>query len=417
MNKKNNVSLGLSYSLFAIYIFFSITAQRSIVGNMTLVIFVISSIVFALTKKEFKVSLYFILEIIFICYSIWQLTSGIVVNREAHIEQIYTLIIGVCFNLALYHYLLLTKDFKRMISVYVLVSALSFLFLSLLYFPTILRGRLNPAEMIGIFGAQGATALAYIAGFSLFFACWLYLGEAESKKAWLYIMYFTVIILLTATRKTLLLVAATIFFIPIFKSNYNMRKLIKQLIVFSFMAVVIYVLIMNVDFLYNVVGSRIDSAIVSLFHDEVIDGSINTRNNMVDHALMLFDQRPTYGWGLDSFRTTLSSRALNTHNNYLELLVSGGYVGSVIFFSKYLYLGWRLFSIPNIKENKGMIYSLRLLLFVILVMEYWQVTFIYRTHTIAFMFILGYVDRINTEKKQMKNTVKMTEELEEGYLV
>lgn len=394
---KKDYTIGLSYTIFAFYVFFSITAQRSVIGNITLMLFIGSIFIFCAKKLRFHFSTYFMLEILFILYSFFQLRNNIPINSEAHIAHIMTLLIGTLFNIALYNFIRLSGDYKRIISVYVKSSFLGFIFLIVLFFQSILNGRFTAANFIFIFGGQGATSLAYIAGFALFYSAWLYLEDPTKKKAYGYILFFTIIIMLTGTRKTLVMIAATIFFIPLFKSEIRLNKVIKHIILFGSLAFITYLLVINVSILYEIIGHRIENVMANLLNGEIADGSIETRNRLIDEAYHYFYQRSRYGWGLDNFRTVLSRNQLYAHNNYLEVLVSSGYVGGIIFFSKYCFLFIKFLLVYKHNIYRKNINSFLILFIIIIILEYWQVTLIFRTHTIPFIFMLGYINNISKE--------------------
>ena len=54
-----------------------------------------------------------------------------------------------------------------------------------------------------------------------------------------------------------------------------------------------------------------------------------------------FWQKPILGHGIDSFRTLygmLGGMETYSHNNFIEMLVSGGVVGFIIYYSIYVYI-------------------------------------------------------------------------------
>lgn len=351
------------------------------------------------SKVEF--SPYFFLEILFIVYSLWQVNTGIVLSASAHWSHITTLILGLFFNISLYNFIILYDDFEGIVELYVKSCFWAFLLLTILFFNTIINGRFNANGQVLIFGSQNSTGLGYISGMAFFFSCWLYLSEPNKKiRNYIYPLFFLIINLLTGTRKTFLLIGISLIFIPLLKSKKNVLKIIKLLFVFTVAFILIYITVMNVEFLYEVIGERIENVIISVLGGDFVDGSIYTRNRLTDEAINYFHLSPINGWGLNNFSSMLSTDGLYAHNNYLEILVSSGVVGFIIFFSKYVYLLVKLLTSFLKKGNKSNNAILLIFIIVLMILEYWQVTFIFRTMTIPYVLILAFL-RTNRESEKI----------------
>lgn len=387
-----NYKISIIYLVFAIYLFFSITAQRSLVGNATLLLFVFCVAVYCISKQKVFIPSYSILELIFILYSVWQMYSFSLINLSAHRAHLITLTIGMIFNFCLYNFVKISSDYNKIISIYVSLIAFSMFFTSLVYFDTILDGRLTARETVFVFGGQHSTSLAHIAGIALFFAAWRYLLQEEKRfTAYFLITFFTLIILLTGTRKTILLIVASLFFIPLIKSGVSFTSLAKKLIMFFVGVTVLYIVIMNVPQLYNIFGSRLENVITSIIDGDAVDGSMFVRDRIAFEASYYSQIEPLYGWGLDSFGTTLGTDGLYAHNNYLEILVSSGYVGFIIYFSRYFLIMTKLILQVVKSEEKSTALSFIVLVLVLMILEYWQVTFIFRPMMIPYIFILSFL--------------------------
>lgn len=83
--------------------------------------------------------------------------------------------------------------------------------------------------------------------------------------------------------------------------------------------------------IFEVVNERLDS-----FLSGELNMSDRNRMHMIQYGLELFKHRPVLGYGLDNFRVLYIER-FQSHNNYVELLVSGGIVGLVLYYLMYLY--------------------------------------------------------------------------------
>lgn len=407
---RKSIRIPVSNLIFGLYVYFSVVAQRSILAYITLAGFISYTMFNAFIKRKIKLMkmpLYFILEIIFILYCIWQNKSGISVNVSASQSQVKTLLIGLAFGISLFYFIRLKGDIKPVLKTYVFSCCLGILTLSLFYYRTILQGRFSAANTINVFGIaigqQSATSLAYIIGQALFFSVLLYWNEKKDKrKCYFYIIYFTSMMILTGTRKVLLIAVGAFIFVTYFKSNKkNAFKLYKNIILLVVLGIIAYFIVMKVDFIYQIIGSRIEGMISYLLKGEINETSLSSRVKFINRANNAIVQKPYYGWGLDSFRTVLNDEGLYTHNNFLEILVSCGYVGFIIYYLKYGYIIFKLLyrKFKGSKKNKLYINSFLILFIILWVLEYWQITFIYRTFMISNLFILGYLELRNQKYK------------------
>ena len=57
----------------------------------------------------------------------------------------------------------------------------------------------------------------------------------------------------------------------------------------------------------------------------------------MERAKDLFNRRPWTGWGLNGFMI-LTNLTLHCHNNFYELLVGVGLVGTALYYLKYVFL-------------------------------------------------------------------------------
>lgn len=118
----------------------------------------------------------------------------------------------------------------------------------------------------------------------------------------------------------------------------NKTKLLINLIWVSVLTILVFESIMHIPMLYDLVGYRI----ASLF--DVMEGGSGsdttvTRALMIEHGFELFLANPVWGYGLNYFSNSyglLTGHEVYAHNNYIELLVSGGLVLLILYYSKYV---------------------------------------------------------------------------------
>lgn len=161
------------------------------------------------------------------------------------------------------------------------------------------------------------------------FSAWLYLTQSEKAIRRKIIMYGMLIFvvatsLLTGARKILAFYVIAFFF-----ANSGMKFRNKVLIVIGFG--LLYAALIYVEPLYYLVGHKLNILGNESSHGMYAE-SDNTRKNLVIGALNLFTQNPLgYGYGGVTYHLGMYS-----HNNYTEVLASGGLLGFVCYYALYV---------------------------------------------------------------------------------
>ena len=108
---------------------------------------------------------------------------------------------------------------------------------------------------------------------------------------------------------------------------------------------------------------------------------------MIQTAINLIKQRPLLGHGLNTFRSFPGSFGTWSHNNYLELWVSGGLLPVVIYYINYIYSLVKLKSKTSTPMG-GLFFSLMLYFFI---HDAVSVTYVSRYAGIVLGFIAAYL--------------------------
>lgn len=172
-------------------------------------------------------------------------------------------------------------------------------------------------------------------GISLIFAlCFL----LKSKNYWYSLIIVTnlVVILLTGSRKALILVAIALILVLFFQENSTWRRKLRSLLISTGIIVAIYVAIINVPIFYEIIGIRMVSMFNFISGIGIADASINIRSDMIQLGWSWFVKRPFWGYGIDNFRILYGSVGVETHsyshNNIIELLVGIGLIGTITYY-------------------------------------------------------------------------------------
>ncbi len=175
-------------------------------------------------------------------------------------------------------------------------------------------------------------------------------------------------ILLTGSRTSLLCwgCGISVFFIL----NYKIR--LRYIILFLAGLFTLYYLIFKVELFYNVLGIRIESMfeILSGQQSSINEGSTTTRLTYLNEGWLLFLQKPLLGFGYDYFSTIFNTFS---HCNYIELLVSGGLVLLIAYYSIYVYIFSSAIKIKD-RRYRALIISMAICLLVsdILLVKFYQ---------------------------------------------
>ena len=101
-------------------------------------------------------------------------------------------------------------------------------------------------------------------------------------------------------------------------------------------AVLILLLCLKIDFLYQFVGRRLESFLRFVMLGDGGDASTTGRARLIDFGLNLFKVSPVYGHGIGTFKSLFSlthgSWLTSADNNYVELLADVGIVGFLSYY-------------------------------------------------------------------------------------
>lgn len=159
------------------------------------------------------------------------------------------------------------------------------------------------------------------------------------------ILYSVVVLLCGSRMGLLLLVGIPLAWLAI---SSNHRNFFFRLMGGIIAAIIVYYIVMYVPAVYQVLGRRIETLIRNIMGQNVTDGSIIDRQNLISHGLDWFKERPFFGFGMYTFKERLLWQygySRYAHNSYIEVLVGTGIVGIIVYYWHYIYLivkSWRI---------------------------------------------------------------------------
>ncbi len=182
---------------------------------------------------------------------------------------------------------------------------------------------INPTQTAGVFGI-----LSVITFYFVFI-------EKKHRLIYVYIMQ-VIVAIFSGSKKGLVLIAlpALLYFFRIGLKSW------RNFIIFALTLVVTGIAIFKIPLLYNIVGYRILDVLSELGivknavlpESAIIDNSTTKRLNMIHDAWEMIIQKPVSGWGWNAF-AVVAGYGIYSHNNYLEILVSMGIIGFIIYYA------------------------------------------------------------------------------------
>lgn len=393
----------VTFFIWIVCIFFD---ERSAVGRLSLAIFMGIVVLFiffkaADIKKEFNypsaVNLFFLSYFAFYAYNYWRIyINGIILSFNVAAPMLKTIGINGIFLYLVYKYCVMKNNMEQVLRIYVYAELISIATVIVQSGNSIFSGRLGGAVEVN----ANSIALAAI-------TCLIIILYSNSKKRsilnLLLIAAYVGIIMLTGSRKGLLGMAMGIFMH--FGMDKGYKRIINILLVILSLFVV-YLLVMNVDFLYDIAGHRLE-ALFSYFKGERFnEASLASRGNYTHLGWKYIGKRIWTGYGLDCFRMLKGAYGTYSHNNYLELMFGCGLIGTLLYYLGYLYILFghlKLYFKHKIMDAKPYI----ILMVIQIFLEYAIVTYFERTGILVVVLSLAAM-------QLLKSKIDVDKEIEEN---
>src|SRR5690554_2224781 len=391
MKKRSQIEAVADFG-FIIFVVTEAVFAHSRVGQLGLIFFFCTSFLLCLSKMKIKSNIFFFFSGIFILYNWLNIQVGISTVPDASMDLIWTLLINIISLVLLYNYVVLRNDPKRVIRNFTFAVLCITGWVMALSMPSLLRGRLDSAAGIN------ANVLAFVSSNALLMT--LYLRITDKKTSYnLILIWFLMSTLLTGSRKGILIIALGVVILMLLMFP---QKRTRNLLLVCLGSILLWVSIMRVPILYQIVGIRVEALMDLVQGGNIEEASLRSRYNFISQGWEYFLRNPWRGHGLDAFRYIRGYRHVYSHNNFIELLVSGGIIGFAIYYVNYLIILLRTFN----EGKKGN--SLAKLMFaiavVMLVMDYAVVSYYGRLYQALLVLTIGFTRISKVQRKRNLDT-------------
>lgn len=287
-------------------------------------------------KSKFKLSTYLFYEFIFASFifaSYFWLEYKNIFSLKDSYDIIFGFVSIILFIMWIEGNCHTKEDIKSLLKIYIISRFFLLIIVSII---TIVTGQFDLAfgEAADLNRNAFGLGLSWALVFMIFFSKNKNVNTIYCNPFLMIVLLFGII--LTGSRKSLLLVLVCY---GLHKIIYEgPKKIIKNIFLFFTMLGITVILLINVNFLYNIIGFRIEALINDLLGvDSIEEGSILERAFYIQTAVTLFKDNIILGNGHNSFFYYLTSigywHPAYSHCNYVELLTNQGIVGFLIYYA------------------------------------------------------------------------------------
>ena len=273
---------------------------------------------------------------LFLLYFLVHTCVGLTVDVKSSTDYLVTL----CINMAAAMCILCIVDSRRKIEIVMKVlictAVALWVYIIIADRQNLLSHQLGAKIQKPIFGGVYAhNNLPMFAGYAVLFLTYFRLKRRPLPFTWALYAFFLICVLLASARKALLFTLFGLLVYPLLFSKKTERfsnRTIKLAGLVIGVCVAFYLVMTNAT-LYELIGYRFDGLISGLLEGSFTESSARSRSVMIATALDSIHDHFLLGIGLNTFRTLEGSYGTWSHNNFLEIMVSGGILPLLIYYA------------------------------------------------------------------------------------
>ncbi len=384
-NKKSGLAAVLPIAadvLFVLWLFAEYALTHTLLSQICMALFALVTLAWMIVEKR-------------VFFTSWMLFYGLLLvwcvivalgwslDRASSLGMARTLLINLIFLSFVYQYLLLQKNIERAFTLYMIAAALISVYFIVRCWPIdVIYGRLG---VMNVAGESIVVINPNWIGMLAAFAC------AMAMQRWIYgnynwiflIALFGAVVLLTKSAKAIGTVGVLILALALFRFPKKWGWKLLAIVVLG----VLYFqfVLVNIQFLDHIFFQRIRYIFEALAGGNVTS-SVTERSSLFSIGANAFLERPFAGWGAGCFRFLPGAPETYSHNNYIELLVSGGIPMLALYYIPQIGAVARAFRVK--RPSRVLMLALSMALTQI-VMDFGMVAYDDRTALLALILLLA----------------------------
>lgn len=393
------IKKNICFILLSLYVISIIIVDYSIFYKTFIILCLGCSVLFY-GKKILKNNHVFFMYSILTFYFLVHTMLGISVNTQLSKQYLFTMILNLICCLSPVVIFSEYNNLEKMMRIIIWTSLSLCIYICLKDFNNLFSGHLGEnitkPFMPGVIYSHNDVSM--YAALSAMFISYFKLIKKTNKLDNILLAVFFIFVILTGARKSLIfIVFGTVIFPYLYSyKDQNYVKKLGKIILCMALLLLFIIAIMKNDMLYKLIGYRFEGYFNGVKTGKYTESSARTRNVMKTTAINLIKNKPLLGYGLNTFRSFEGSYGTWSHNNYLELMVSGGICPLIIYYTLLVYLYYKL----CILERKPLTGMFKTLLLFMLIHDYLSVSYIGRFSLLVFCLVDGYILREKFNQKE-----------------
>ena len=399
--KINKIKFNLLNFLLFLYILTLSFLNYTIGYLLPMFLLCVVTLIFIIKKNRIVINSFIIYQLVFIVFCYTYVMFNITVSKKDTISSIMTMIQNIIVNIIILNCIYssnvskheiikrIEKIFKWFIIIAIFVSVFA------LFYShgrgeggRLCHGILKPFSKTETYTSTEIALVAFYGFSSIIY----FFNKEKNIKYLLIIPLLILIIILSGSRKAsiMLILLILLFYIDFNTEKKDITKKLCRTITTIILISIFTIAIVQIPFLYNNVGYRF----TGLF--EGTESSGNSRMVMLETAIDLIKKKPLLGYGLNTFKTFDGSFGTWAHNNYLELWVSGGIIGVILY---YYYIFYLLIKLWKHRDNEKIYKLLSYYLIILIICDFIGVT--YKSRMIQMFYLLSSILVLNINNKNV----------------
>lgn len=286
-------------------------------------------------KKWINLNTWIVCEILFIVFFAIHTLLGFSIRPSLSYDYLLTMVINCIASISIICIIDSRQKIEVVLKAIIVIAVFLCIYAVIADRSNLLSGNLGEGLKKPIIGGNYLhNNIPMLASYAILALSYFKVCKKQVRFSYLLYVFFLVVVFLSGARKALIFAFFGIIIYPIMaseKSSSSLMRFFKLGLVAISGIIILYVLLTN-DFLYGLVGYRFSGVISGLMGGEYTESSARSRSIMITTAVNAIRNKWWIGIGLNTFRTLPGSFYTWSHNNYLEILVSGGIIPLCLYY-------------------------------------------------------------------------------------